>query len=140
MATTKPLYPAAQTNAPELVTLRFRLQYTSADKADFQLPAGSIASNTHTSTGLYTLTLNEWFPVFVGGTATVMTAIAGAATADLRVSLDVAGYVPSTGVLTYNVVGQDGTSGLEDVPDNDWVYFELTFCRRSNMTPVGALT
>ncbi len=139
MANSRVLYPGPLTNEGNLVTLRFRLQYTSADKADFVVPAGAIASNTHTSTGLYTLTLNEFYPVFVGGHATVMTAIAGAATADLRVSLDVAGYVPSTGVLTYNVVGQDGTSALEDVPDNDWVYFELTFARRSTGAPTGAI-
>lgn len=127
-------------SSPELVTLKFRLQYTSGGEADFQVPARSIASNTRTSTGLYTMTLNEKFPVFVGGFGHVMTAIAGVATADLRVSIDVAGYVATTGVLTYSVVGQDGSTAVEDVPDNDWVYFELTFCRRSGLAPTGALT
>jgi hypothetical protein len=133
------LYAAPLTNAPELVTLRFRLQYTTADLADFQVPAGAIASNTHTSTGLYTMTLNEKYPVFVGGHGHVMTAIAGVGTADLQVVLDVAGYVPTTGVLTYSVVGADGGTAVEDVPNNDWIYFELTFCRKSGLTPVGAL-
>jgi hypothetical protein len=133
-----PYIPLVQ--APELITLKFRLQYTSADKADFQCPAKSIASNTHTSTGLYTMTFNEKYPVFIGGFGHVMTAIAGVGTDDLSVRIDVAGYVPTTGVLTYSVVGLDGTTAVEDVPDNDWIYFELTFCRRSTLCPVGAIT
>jgi hypothetical protein len=134
------LYPAPLTNCQDTVTLRFRLQYTSADKADFVVPAGAISSNTHTSTGLYTMTLNEMYPVFIGGHGHVMTAIAGVGTADLMVVIDVAGYVATTGVLTYSVVGADGGTAVEDVPDNDWIYFELTFARRSTGAPTGAIT
>jgi hypothetical protein len=135
------LFAAPLTNAANLVTLRFRLQYTTNEEADFCLPSGAIASNNWTSTGLYDLTLNDKYPVFVGGHAEVMTAVAGAGTADLRVTFDVAGYDATTGVLTYNVVGQDGGTALEDVPNNDWVYFELTFARYVTGGPTaGALT
>lgn len=140
MANSRMLYPAPLTNCQDTVTLRFRLQYTSADKADFVVPAGAISSNTHTSTGLYTMTLNEMYPVFIGGHGHVMTAIAGVGTADLMVVIDVAGYVATTGVLTYSVVGADGGTAVEDVPDNDWIYFELTFARRSTGAPTGAIT
>ncbi len=132
------LFPAPLAGSPETVTLKFRLQYTSGALADFQLPAYSIASNTRTSMGLYTLTLNEFFPVFIGGTGTVM----GPTEAnDSKVVIDPDDYVPSTGVLTYRVMDDDGdgTPALADVPDNEWVYFELTFCRRSGLAPVGAI-
>jgi hypothetical protein len=132
-----PYVPLVQ--APELITLKFRLQYTSGGEADFQVPAYSIASNTWTSTGLYTLTLNEKYPVFIGGFASVM----GPTEAnDSKVVIDPDDYAPTTGVLTYRVMDDDGdgTPALADVPDNEWVYFELTFCRRSGLAPTGALT
>lgn len=132
-----PYLPLVQSG--EQITLKFRLQYTSADKADFQVPAYSIASNTHTSTGLYTLTLNEKYPVFIGGTATVM----GPTEAnDSKVVIDPDDYVSTTGVLTYRVMDDDGdgTPALADVPDDEWVYFELTFCRRTDLAKTGALT
>ncbi len=116
MANSRMLYPAPLTNVMDAVTLRFRLQYTSADEADFVVPAGAISSNTHTSTGLYTMTLNEFYPVFIGGTGTVMTAVAGVGTADLKVVFDVAGYVASTGVLTYSVIGADGGTAARHSP------------------------
>ncbi len=136
----KTLFPGPVSQAPELVTLRFRLQYTSGDEADFQVPAGSIASNTHTSTGLYTLTLNEMYPVFIGGFGHVMTTDTASAGGDAIVHIAPADYVATTGVLTYRVTSADGSSAVEDVADNDWIYFELTFCRRSEMAPTGALT
>lgn len=130
-----PYIPLVQ--APELITLKFRLQYTTNGEADFQLPANSITSNSWTSTGLYTMTLNEKYPVFVGGLAQVM----GATEAHQQyVVIDPADYVSSTGVLTYRVMEADGSAALADVANNEWIYFELTFCRRSTLCPQGALT
>lgn len=139
------LYSAPETNAPNTVTLRFRLQYAADVKADFQLPAGSIASNTRTSEGLYTMTLNQFYPVFLGGRGEVMVLASSYLTAaGHRVSIDVADYVATTGVLTYRTGWADGAAGaamvLADIADNDWVYFELTFGRVSTQNPVGALT
>lgn len=127
--------------APELITLKARIQSAGAatNAPDFQVPAGTFASATLASTGLYTVTLREKYPIFVGGTGSVMTAIAGVGTADLQVVFDVAGYDATTGVLTFSVVGADGGTAVEDVPDNDWIYLELTFCRRSTLCPTGAL-
>ncbi len=133
------LYPAPLTNCPDTVTLRFRLQYASGAAADFQVPAGAIASNTRTSTGLYTMTLNEWYPVFIGGFGHVMTTDTASAGGDAIVHIAPADYDSTTGVLTYRVTSADGSSAVEDVADNDWVYFELTFARRSNGAPTGAL-
>lgn len=138
------LHPAPLSISPELVTLRFRLQYTADGAADVQLPATAIASNTRTSEGLYTMTLNEKYPVFVGGHGRVMVAAASFATAGGHfVQIDPADYVASTGVLTYRTGWVDGAAGaalvLADIADNDWVYFELTFCRKSTMAPSGSV-
>lgn len=132
-----PYLPLVQSG--EQITLRFRLQYTSGGEADFQLPSSSIKENSRTSLGLYTLTLHDKYPVFIGGTATIM----GPTEAnDSKVVIDPDDYVASTGVLTYRVMDDDGdgTPTLADVPDNEWVYFELTFCRRSGLAVSGALT
>ena len=137
-----PLAPYLQmVQAPELITIKARIQSAgaAATAPDFQVPAGTFAVATLASTGLYTVTLREKYPVFVGGQGTVMTAIAGVGTADLQVVFDVAGYNATTGVLTFSVVGADGGTAIEDVPDNDWIYLELTFCRRSGLAPTGAL-
>lgn len=141
------LYAGPLTQAPELVTLKFRLQYVTDDEADFQKPAGSIASNSRTSEGLYTMTLNEKYPVFLGGFGHVMVAAANVVTASSHyVALDVADYVATTGVLTYRTLWHDhagastGPGVLADVPNDAWVYFELTFCRKSGLCPSGALT
>lgn len=141
------LYPAPLSISPELVTLKFRLQYAANVKADFQVPASSIASNTRTSEGLYTMTLNEKYPVFVGGFGHVMVLASSVVTASSHyVAMDPADYVASTGVLTYRTLWHDhagastGPGVLADIADNDWVYFELTFCRRNRLAPSGALT
>lgn len=139
MANSRQLYVGPVTNCLNSVVLRFRLQFTSAALADFVVPAGAIASNTRTSTGLYTLTLNEFYPVFIGGLATVMTQDTAAAGGDAMVKFFPTDYVASTGVLTYRVVSADGSSAVEDVADNDWIYFELTFARYSGQAPTGAI-
>lgn len=139
MANSRMLYPAPESNLLRSVNLKFRLQYTSGGEADFQVPAGAIASNTYTSTGLYTLTLNQAFPTFIGGTGTIM----GPTEAnDAKVVIDPADYDPATGILTYRVMDDDGdgTPALADVPDNEWVFFDLTFMYYSGQAPVGALT
>lgn len=133
------------TNAGDVVTVKARIQSAGAatNAPDFQVPAGTFTSATHASNGVYTVKLAQGlrFPVFLGGIGSIHTAIAGNATADLIVSFDVAGYVASTGVLTFSVVGADGGSALEAVPDNDWIYLELSFCRKttSPTTASGAL-
>lgn len=134
------LFTAPLTQAPELVTLRFRIQYTSAGAGDFVVPLGAIASNTRTSTGLYTLTLNEKYPVFLGGVAAVMSQDTASAGGDAVVKFFPTDYVATTGVLTFRVTSADGSSAVEDVADNDWIYFELTFCRKSGLCPTGPLT
>jgi hypothetical protein len=128
--------------APELITIKARIQSAGATTApDFQVPAGTFAAATNTVAGVYTVTLREKYPTFVGGIGSVLTAIGtpGTSTADLVVVFDAAGYDSTTGVLTFTVVGADGGTAAEDVPDNDWIYLELTFCRRSTLCPSGAL-
>lgn len=134
------LFAAPLTNKSDLVTLRFRLQFTSAGSADFQVPAGAVASNTRTSAGLYAMTLNEKYPNFLGGLASVMTTDTASAGGDAVVKFFPTDYVASTGVLTYRVTSADGSSAVEDVADNDWIYFELTFFRKPDQATAGALT
>ena len=129
----------AQDQCRNQIMVRFRMQFTTNEEADFVVPAGAVLSNNWTSTGLYDVTMAKKYPVFVGGTATIM----GPTEAnDSKVVIDPADYVASTGVLTYRVMDDDGdgTPALADVPDNEWVYFELCFCDRSTMSPTGALT
>ncbi len=145
MANSRNLYPAPETNLLRSVTLKFRLQYAANVKADFVVPAGAISSNTRSNEGIYTMTLNQAFPTFVGGTGTVMPLAATYATAAGHfVSIDPADYVASTGVLTYRTGWTDGGAGAAMVPadiaDNDWVYFELTFMYYSGQAPTGAIT
>ena len=137
----------AQDQNRQQIRLSFRLQYDANAAADFQVPAGAIASNTRTSEGLYTMTLNKKYPVFVGGFGHVMVAAANAVTGSSHyVAIDPVDYVASTGVLTYRTLWHDhagastGPGVLADIADNDWVYFELVFCDRSTMSPTGALT
>lgn len=135
----------AQDQNRQQIGLRFRLQYVTDLKADFQVPAGAIASNTRSGEGVYTMTFNKKYPVFVGGEASVMTVAASYATvAGHFVSIDVADYNATTGVLTYRTGWTDGAAGAAmvpaDIPNDAWVYFDLCFCDRSTMSPTGALT
>lgn len=129
--------------APELITLKFRIQLAATtSNPDFQVPANSVADATAETAGVYTLTLNEKYPVFVGGFGFVMAeAIASTNDSWRHVNITPDGYVASTGVLTVTILTDDGdgTDTAENGIDDDWVYFELTFCRRSTLCPVGAI-
>lgn len=136
-----PYVPMVQ--APELITLKFRIQLAaSTGNPDFQVPANSIADATAETGGVYTLTMNEKYPVFVGGFGHVM-AEAIASTADVYrcVNITPDGYDSATGILTVTLLTDDGdgTDTAENGQADDWVYFELTFCRRSTLCPVGAI-
>jgi hypothetical protein len=133
-----PYLPLVQ--APELITLKFRIQFaaTTGDP-DFQVPANSIATATADTGGVYSLTLNEKYPVFVGGFGSYM---AADGTADAYVvNILPSGYDSDTGVLTVTLFTDDGdgTYTAENGIDNDWLYLELTFCRRSTLCPSGAI-
>lgn len=130
-------------NAPEVVTVKGRIQSAGAatNPPDFQVPAGTFVSATHATTGVYTVKLPIKYPRFIGGIGSVHTAIGtpGTSTADLLVVFDVAGYDATTGILTFTVVGADGGTAAEAVPDNDWIYLELTFSRKTVLNQSGAL-
>lgn len=133
-----PYIPLVQ--APELITLKFRIQLAATTgNPDFQVPANSIADAVAATGGVYTLTMPEKYPVFVGGFGHYMSAD-GTADAYI-VNILPAGYVASTGVLTVTLYTDDGdgTYTAENGINNDWIYFELTFCRRSTLCPSGAI-
>lgn len=124
-------------NSPEQVTIKFRFQINGTSDPDNVVPALSgVTEVTRTSAGLFVVTFAEKWPVFIGATGSVLEATQAH---DLIVKTSVAGYVPSTGLLTLTVVGADGSTAAEDPPDNDWVYVEATFCRRSGLAPSGAI-
>jgi hypothetical protein len=132
-----PYIPLVQ--APELITLKFRIQLAATTgNPDFQVPANSILDATAETNGVYTLTMNEKYPVFVGGFGHYMCAAEDNA---FIVNILPTDYVSSTGVLTVTLFTDDGdgTYTAENGVDDDWVYFELTFCRRSTLCPTGAI-
>lgn len=131
----------ALVQAPELVTVKFRIQSAGAatNAPDFQVPAGSVSAATHASTGVYTVTMREKYPTFIGGVGTVMTADTASAGGDATIHMAVGDYDSSTGVLTFRVVSADGSSAVEAVADNEWIYLELTFCRNSTLAQSGAV-
>lgn len=136
-----PYIPLVQ--APELITLKFRIQLAaSTGNPDFQVPANSIKDAVAATGGVYTLELNEKYPVFVGGFGYVMAEAIGSSSDVYRpVNITPDGYDSTTGVLTVTLLTDDGdgTDTAENGQDNDWVYFELTFCRRSTLCPTGAI-
>lgn len=134
------LYPVHYVNSPEQVTLKFRFQVgaTGGAEPDAIVPANCGVSDVTRdgSAGVYTITFDEKFPVFIGCLGHVMEATPAH---DLIVKADVADYDASAGTLIITVVGVDGGTAAEDVIENDWVYMECTFCRKSNLCPSGAI-
>lgn len=138
----KLLYPVHFVNSPEQVTLKFRFQSagTGTTDPDFIVPANcGVVDIDQSAAGVWAITLDEKFPVFIGLTGSVMAA--SGVGLGLAVQAAVADYVPSTGVLTVRTVDPytDATPAAADVADNDWVYVEATFCRVSVLAPSGAL-
>ncbi len=133
------LYTQHYANSPEQVTLKFRFQSAGAatNAPDFIVPAScGVDSITHASTGVYAIQFSEKFPVFLGMVATVLEATE---VNDYVIKCGVGDYDTATGILTVTCVGLDGSVAAEAVVDNDWVYMEVTFCRRSAMAPTGAI-
>lgn len=136
-----PYIPLVQ--APELLTLKFRVQLAATtNNPDFQVPANSIKDAVAATGGVYTLEMNEKYPVFVGGFGHVMCEAIGSPAAVYRcVNITPDGYDSATGILTVTLLTDngDGTDTAENGVADDWVYFELTFCRRSTLCPSGAI-
>lgn len=132
-----PYVPMVQ--APELITLKFRIQLAGGtDNPDVQVPANSIKDAVAATGGVYTLEMNEKYPVFVGGFGSYMCA---AEDNVFHVNILPSDYDSATGILTVTLFTDDGdgTYTAENGVDDDWVYFELTFCRRSSLCPSGAI-
>ncbi len=125
------------------ISLRFRVQLAATTgNPDFVVPAGAIADAVAATGGVYTLTMNKPYPVFVGGIGYVMTEAIGSTSDVYRmVNITPDGYNATTGVLTVTLLTDDGdgTDTAENGQDNDWVYFDLCFCDRSTMSPSGAI-
>lgn len=113
----------------------------STGNPDFIVPAGALYDATADTGGVYSLVLNEWFPVFVGGFGVVMQEAVGSTADVYRVNIAPGDYDPTTGTLEVTLLTDDGdgTETAENGQADDWVYFELTFCRRSQLAPSGAL-
>lgn len=136
------LYEQAFVNSPEQVTLKFRFQSagTGTTDPDFIVPANcGVTDIDQSAAGVWAITLTEKYPVFIGLTGHVMCA-SGVGLGQI-VQAAVADYVASTGVLTVRTVDPytDASPAAADIADNDWVYIEATFCRKSNMAPSGAI-
>ena len=134
------VYPVSYVNSPEQVTLKFRFQTSIGADPDLILPHKcGVVDITYTATK-YTITFDEKYPVFIGGFAHVMPLAPDTATnSDYVFAISPADYSATNGTLIIYPVGVDGTTAAEQPADNDWVYCEFTFCRRSALAPSGAL-
>lgn len=128
-------------NSKEQVKVSFRFQHASGTDPDALVPYNAGVSNvTRSGAGVFLVTLDNIYPVYIGH----MGSVGGDSGATL--GLIVQGghpddYNATTGVLTVRVVDTytDATPAAADPADDDWVYVEATFCRRSNMAPSGAI-
>ena len=136
-----PLAPyLSQTNLAEEVTVKFRFQINGTSDPDALVPhMKGVTDVARSGVGVFAATMADKYPIFVGLTGNVMGD--SGATLGLVVQGDVAGYVASTGVLTFRTVDTytDATPAAADPTDDDWVYVEATFCRRSTLCPSGAI-
>jgi hypothetical protein len=134
------LWPAPLSGSRDLVTLKFRFQVgaTGGAEPDAIVPASCGVTDVirNATTGQYEITFDQKFPVFIGMVGTVLEA---EESHDLIVKCGAGDYSASTGVLTVQVVGLDGSTADEDVIEDDWVYLEVTFCRNSVGAPTGAI-
>lgn len=116
-------------SGPEVVAVVFRFQVgaTGGAEPDFQVPAGAVSNVTRDgSAGVYTITFNEKYPVFLGMVGSVHEATPAH---DLFPKADVADYDADAGTLAITVVGMDGATAAEDVIENDWVFIVAYFMR-----------
>ena len=136
-----PLAPyLSQTNLAEEVTVKFRFLINGTSDPDALMPhMKGVSEVTRSGPGVFVATMSEKYPVFLGLTGNVMGD--SGATLGLVVQGDFAGYDSATGLLTFRTVDTytDATPAAADPTDNDWVYVEATFCRRSTLCPSGAI-
>lgn len=129
-------------SSPELVTHKFRFQINSTNDPDAILPALSgVTDVTRTSAGVFAITFAQKYPVFIGATGAVMSVTAGQVSYGLIVQTTPGSYSTTTGILTVHVVDPyaDATPAAVDPTDDDWVYLEVTFCRKSQLAPSGSI-
>lgn len=125
----------AQVGNPAQLTLKFRFQVNGTSDPDALLPGGCVTDVVRLDVGSFEIAFAQKYPVFVGGDAKVLPATA---TSNLRCTIDVADYSPTTGKLIVNVVGPtaagDTTAVAAEPVDDDWVYCEVTFCTSSDLS------
>lgn len=133
------LAPFVATSAlPEQVRYCFRFQINGTSDPDFIMPAGAVKDITRSSAGVFVVKLNDGQRP-AGLVGLVGSVLEATQAHDLMVKGSVAGYDATTGFLTITVVGADGTTAAEDPADNDWVYVEATFQRRSVYATAGSI-
>lgn len=125
----------AQIGNPEQLTLKFRFQVNGVTNPDFVLPGSCVIDVVRTGVGVFEIAFAEKYPVFVGLVGNVL---AATPVSDLQVKAGVANYVATTGKLTVTVV-DSGVAAAADPVDNDWVYCEVTVCRRSRLSDAVAI-
>lgn len=129
------------TTSPETVTLKFRFQINGTSDPDACLPAfQGVSDVTRNAAGVFDVTFTEKYPTYIGHTGSVM-GDSGATLGLIVQGSDPADYSSTTGVLRVRTVDTytDATPAPADPVDNDWVFLEVTFCRRSNLCPSGSI-
>lgn len=126
------------TTSPEVERVIFRFQINGTSDPDVLLPGfqGVTDVTRAGSAGAFDVTFATKYPVMLGFLGTVLE---GTPANDLIVKVSAVGYNSTTGVLRVTVVGADGTPIAEDPVNDDWVFCEVFFARRSGMHAAVAI-
>lgn len=118
--------------APEQVTHKFRFQVNgTSDPDNFIGGAQTVTDVVRDDVGEFSITMKNKYPTFVGG---VFGRVGSGEQAQM---IEVLSYTASTGVVVIQCLSDAGVA--EEPTDDDWIYCELTFCRRSQLSPTTSI-
>lgn len=126
------------TTSPEIERVVFRFLINGTSNPDSLRPGfQGVTDVARTGAGLFTVTFENKYPVFIGMTGSVIGASVGMTVEP--VGVPETAYTASAGTLAIRTVVQDGSPAAGDPTDNDWVFCECYFARRNNMHAAVAI-
>lgn len=134
----------AMTEGMEQIDCKFRFKVNSTSDPDFLFPSSMshvVSDVTRADVGEFVVqfALGHRWPALVGGTGHVMSD-SGVGFGAL-VQFTVEDYDAAAGTLTLRVVDpySDGTPAAAEPTDNDWIYLDLVFMRRTQFSSEVAI-
>lgn len=119
------------TTSPEVERVVFRFQINGTSDPDVLVPGfQGVTDVTRVSAGVFDITFETKYPTFIGMLGHVLE---GTPAHDLILKTSAVAYSATTGILRVTVVGADGSTAAEDPINDDWVFCEVFFGRRSGM-------